>query len=279
MPTPSLFSQKNTLRLASATLLLSILLLSAASCGKKNTANNNKNNDTNSNNKATLSAMDIVSGKIANNELPTRWLKATLAIDASDGKQSQSLNADMRMLRDSIIWLSAYPNLMGFKVEVARALITRDSVKVIDRFNKKYYAKGIDYIQNIVGYPVDFTTLQRIIAGSRLLPNIAPNDVDTLSEGYLLKTKQNTLQEQVLINTTNYTPLRIELNDDFAERDMKLELDDYRTLAGKPFAYKRTVTIHAPALYQAQIQLSDVEASPGPLEMPFAVSNKYERAD
>lgn len=259
-----------------------LLVASIPACRPKNNpSGNNKDNAADKNNdKSKLSATHILAEKIARNELKTKWLKANLAIDASDGKQSQSLNADMRLLRDSLIWLSAYPNLMGFKIEVARALITPDSVKVIDRFNKKYYAKSINYLQTFTGYPIDFATLQRIITGTRLMPDTAlPNDIDTLTEGFLLKTQQNTLNEQVLINTSDYTTKNILLIDDFTEYNIKLALDDYRTVAEKPFAYKRNITIQAPDLYQAQIELSDVEAGTKPLEMPFVVSNKYEKID
>jgi len=61
-------------------------------------------------------------------------------VDADDKKYN--VNANLRMYRDSAIWISV--NAV-FGIEGLRALITKDSVKILDKQNKVYTARSIEY--------------------------------------------------------------------------------------------------------------------------------------
>jgi hypothetical protein len=80
----------------------------------------------------------------------------------SNGK-NYDVNANIRMLRDSTIWISVNA-VLG--IEALRALITRDSVKLIDKLNKTYTARSITYLQDVTSLPLDLPTLQDLIIGN-----------------------------------------------------------------------------------------------------------------
>ena len=82
-------------------------------------------------------------------------------IDADDKKYN--VNANLRMYKDSMIWVSV--NAI-FGIEGLRALITRDSVKIMDRQNKLYTARSIGYLQEVSALPVNLSTLQDLIIGN-----------------------------------------------------------------------------------------------------------------
>ena len=53
-----------------------------------------------------------------------------------------------------------------FGIEGLRALITRDSVKILDKQNKLYTARSIGYLQEVSALPVNLSTLQDLIIGN-----------------------------------------------------------------------------------------------------------------
>jgi hypothetical protein len=220
-------------------------------------------------------AADILSGKIADNELSAKWISATLKINANDGSRSQNFAADMRWQKNEAIWLSIYPNF-GIKIEVARALVTPDSVRVLDRFNRKYYAYPISYLQTQTGYPIDFNTLQRIMSGSRILASESPCQTDTLANEYVLKTTQNTLSETLHISRSNYTATQLLLDDKTTQQSIKIDMAAYKPIDSKMFAHSRKIIIRSSkGSYQASLDFSELSTHTEPLEMPFSVSGKY----
>ena len=70
------------------------------------------------------------------------WLTAKLDIEAeSNGTVYNDLTGQLRMRKDSIVWLSVSAT-MG--VEVLRAKITNDSVWILNRMEKTYLAGSAD---------------------------------------------------------------------------------------------------------------------------------------
>ena len=60
------------------------------------------------------------------------WVTGKAKVEVYEGTNKTEFTASIRMRKDSAIWLSVSPAL---GLEVARVLITRDSIRVIDRLN------------------------------------------------------------------------------------------------------------------------------------------------
>lgn len=71
--------------------------------------------------------------------------KAELTV--RDSKKTFSINIFLRMKRDSVIWINF--NALG-TIELARMKMTRDSVWVLDRFNKKVYIKSFSSLAEML---------------------------------------------------------------------------------------------------------------------------------
>ena len=129
--------------------------------------------------------------------LPER-LSTKTNIQYKSEKENQSVTAQIRIRLDSAIWISVTP-LLG--IEVARVLITKDSVKYLDRFNKKYSAQSIIALKKYIPIEGDFYTLQSIILGNHFTysKNIALKSVLTKNKYYVL----SSLNKKELKNTVN----------------------------------------------------------------------------
>ena len=85
--------------------------------------------------------------KVDSSRVQYTTFNAKLNIDyKSDDGKKYDVNASVRMFRDSAIWISANA-ILG--IEAMRVLITRDSVKLLDKLNKIYTARSVDFLQDV----------------------------------------------------------------------------------------------------------------------------------
>ena len=101
----------------------------------------------------------IMSGRI---DCQTFSAKMKVHYEGSDGKDYE-FNAFIRLQKDKIIWISINA-LLG--IEAFRAIITPDSVKVLNKLDKVYQLRSVNYLQEISHLPFDFKTLQAIVLGN-----------------------------------------------------------------------------------------------------------------
>ncbi|MCB0807539.1 MAG: DUF4292 domain-containing protein, partial [Bacteroidales bacterium] len=88
---------------------------------------------------------DYLFDKLKENELKFEWFSAKFNLDLIIDKKKNSFRGQLRMRKDSAIWVSFSPAL---GIEMARLLITEDSVKFINRINKTYFAGDYRVVNN-----------------------------------------------------------------------------------------------------------------------------------
>lgn len=114
--------------------------------------------------------MNISEGKLYKNlelnELDYRTLyakKVDVSIDIN-GKRN-NLKGILKIERDSFIWMSVTAPL---GIEIARVLLTQDSVKFVDSYNKKYLLTDYGFFYNEFGIHLGFNCIQRILTNAYL---------------------------------------------------------------------------------------------------------------
>ena len=106
----------------------------------------------------------------------TLQLKAKMHYESAEQKQNFTVN--FRLSKNEIIWASLQVPIVG---EVARAYITPDSVKAIDKFNKRVYLYSFKDLQKLINIDVDFFTLQEIILGNAIAIDGKITDIKELA--------------------------------------------------------------------------------------------------
>ena len=85
-----------------------------------------------------------------------------VSIKIVDEDLNLNLRGFVRIKRDSVILIS----INAFAgIEAGRILITRDSVKIIDRLNNGYFVGDHERAKNYAPFPVDFELLQGLFLG------------------------------------------------------------------------------------------------------------------
>jgi hypothetical protein len=101
---------------------------------------------------------------IRSNTIDCQTFSAKMKVhyEGSDGKDYE-FNAFIRLQKDKMIWISINA-VLG--IEAFRALITPDSVKVLNKLDKVYQLRSVNYIQEMSHLPFDFKTMQSILLGN-----------------------------------------------------------------------------------------------------------------
>jgi hypothetical protein len=100
--------------------------------------------------------------KLKSNEFRFNTFDAKLNVEATIDSSSNSFTASLRIKKDSIIWLS----ISKLGIEAARVLITKDSVRFMDRINTQYFKGDFAYITRLMNFQVDYEILQALLVGN-----------------------------------------------------------------------------------------------------------------
>ncbi len=203
-------------------------------------------------------------------------LNAKARIFVEGDGQSIEASANLIWVRDSALWV----NVRKFGIEAARALVTPDSVFVLNRLNKTYTARSLESLQREYNLPAGFDLLQAVIlAKAWILPGIEiksdlQDGLHRLSGSDRQYTVDYRLEEgSFLLRHESF----VQTQD---ARSVTLDFDQYKNLpvAGL-FPYLRQVTASSPKTGKVQInlELSDIEINvPKPIR--FDIPTHYERA-
>jgi len=97
------------------------------------------------------------------NELEFEWFSAKYSAEQIYNKKKTSFKGQVRIARDSLIWISVSPAL---GIEMARLLISNDTVKMLNRFEDNYFISDFGYINRMLNHALDFDMLQAFITGN-----------------------------------------------------------------------------------------------------------------
>lgn len=107
--------------------------------------------------------------KIEEANFDFNYLSAKAKVKVNREGKDFNLTFNIRMQKNEKIWISV--NAIA-SIEVARIMLTKDSVKVIDRINKQYLVKDYAFLSEVLKSEVDFFTIQNMMIGN------APNDLN-----------------------------------------------------------------------------------------------------
>lgn len=156
----------------------------------------------------------------------TLSIKAKAAL--SIGNNSNDVSMNIRIKNNEAIWVSVTA-IAG--LEVARALITPDSVKVINRLENEYSRKPFSYIYEFTNNKISFGTLQAVLVGN-LMPEFLSESTDLTvqTEQTGLKTLIGSMMYNVLVNDQN-SVIQTRLSDAAAGQSLVATYGDFQMIS------------------------------------------------
>lgn len=230
---------------------------------------------------------DSLFGAIINANAPLKWFSAKVDASTNVDNKSNNFNANLRMKIDSAIWLSISPAL---GIEVARAYITRDSLKFINRINGTFFIGNYAYLNNLLQIEVNFDMIQSILIGNAYLHYTVENYASAKDEqGLILSTlKKRKIRRgselelpQILTQEIWYSPSQNKIT--------RMEMQDYRPIRRFSVVYPSFITeqeikvpsrmlIQAQAAKPVSIDLALSRIAVNQVQnLPFSIPKNYEQ--
>ena len=97
------------------------------------------------------------------NRLDYKTISGRAAIRYKDNDHALNLTLNFKIVKDSAIWMSFSP-ILG--IEVSRVLLTRDSLKWLDRLNNRFYAGDYNRLSQIACIQIDYEILQCLLTAT-----------------------------------------------------------------------------------------------------------------
>jgi len=194
--------------------------------------------------------------------------KADLNINGNDN----SVSMNIRIQKGQAIWVSVTA-IAG--LEVARALITPDSVKVLNWLEGTYIKKPFNYIYEFTNNQVDFITIEEIFAGDPLRQALSSrSDFSIEGNQAILKGMLESLAYSIRFNEQDKV-IQSSLKDEGAAQNLLVNYDDFMEIERQ--LIPRQVNIQSEAERKnivINLKYSRVDLNQT-LEMPFKVSKRF----
>lgn len=233
---------------------------------------------------------DYVLSKLKENELKFEWFSAKFSLDLVLNKKKNSFRGQIRMRKDSAIWISFSPAL---GIEMARLLITTDSIKFINRINKSYFDGDYQFVNTFLGTNVDFDVLQSILLGndltyyddSKFRVSYDSREYHLVTAGRsklkkYVKTQEDAERayiQNIYLNPETFKITKMKIKE-LTKESKKLDAfyDDFQDIDGQLFPYHLMFDITAEKPVEVDVFYSKTDLTSAQ-EFPFKISSKYER--
>lgn len=202
----------------------------------------------------------------------TLSMKAKAKIDFGGNRNNVTMN--IRMEKGRRIWVSITA-LAG--IEVARALITPDSVKVRNNFQAVYLKKPFSYLHRYANKQISFDWLESILSGNTITDFVNEKaKIEDVSGLWVLEGERESLAYKVFFDALMKINQNT-INDLNAGQALKVVYNGaYQDLDGALFPNGVTISSMA-GIKNVNIELEYSAAQRNvPLEFPFSVPGKYE---
>ena len=207
-------------------------------------------------------------------EFETFSAKVNTDYEGGDRKK-YDVNVIIRMKKDSLIWISVNAAL---GIEAMRVLIDNDSVRILNKLDKEYQVRSLEYLTEVAALPLDLRAVQELIIGNPVFldTNIvsystAENNISLLSEGQWFR-------HLITMNNNDHLVLHSKLDDVniLRNRTCFLTYAEYETDKGVKFSTNRTISVTEKNKLDVKLKFKQY-AFNETLTYPFSVPKNYKK--
>ena len=211
-------------------------------------------------------------------------VKISSKITASDLRVSP-LDAIIYIESDKKIW----SNITFLIIPAARAIITPEGIKAMDRYNKNYIDSDFDYLNNLLNVNfIDYKTLEKLLMGRTFMHITNSNSkIVKNAEGYQLTSITN--QKIVTNEVTREYKVEMQYTEDFNLNWVKLQ--DVKSNDAIEIVYEnwetfpnevklpKNVKIIIKGSKTSQILMENTKFDFSRMETPYSVPANYKKID
>ncbi|MEP6927220.1 MAG: DUF4292 domain-containing protein [Ginsengibacter sp.] len=209
------------------------------------------------------------------NRINFTTFSAKIKVQYEDNKGKQpDFNAFVRLYKDSVLWVSI--NATFLSIEAFKILITRDTIIIINKLDKKVEYHSFNYIEEIAHIPLNFSTLQDIIIGNPVYTGDSVVAYRQTENRLLIGTVGKFFKNLLTVSADNNLIERSKLDDiDIGQnRTADLTYGEYEKNNGVSFATYREITVAEKTKVDVTLLFKQYEFNKE-LSFPFKVPGNY----
>lgn len=214
-------------------------------------------------------------------EIDFRYLTAKSKISFKSHREDiDNANVSIRVRKDSVIWLS----ISKLGIEAVRGMITRDSVRIMDKLHRQYSAYDFPTLSKQFNFEMNFDLLQALIVGNLPLPKRPAQKIKNERDYLLLRQSEGKVMVENYIGEQDRKLKKLMLTEQPTKNTLRLDYDDFTSLNNFLFPYTSLVTLDYKSktdgqFYQTLLRIKHnkvemVDKNPG---FPFTVPANYQR--
>lgn len=211
------------------------------------------------------------------NYINFKTFSAKIKVEYQDSKGKQpDVTAIVRVVKDSAIWISLTASFLN--IEIYRALITRDSVILLNKQEKEVQYRSLDYLQEVTEIPFDYNTLQDLLVGNPVFTDSNIVYYKKTEDRVLFSMVGRFFKNLVTLSADNNLLMHSKLDDVDITRSRTADLTygDYENKTGFNFSTYREITVSEKNKLDIQLNFKQYEFNKE-LSVLFNIPKNYTR--
>ena len=200
----------------------------------------------------------------------------TLAIrakaDMNINNDSHDVSMNIRIRKDEVIWVS----VTAFAgIEAARALITPDSVKILNRLQGEYTARPFSFIHRFTNQQVDFKTVQALFTATAFPGTLSQQSDFSITNNQTAVSGNFSSLFYRLLFDENVRLVQNQLEDKSSGQTLTVNYSDFQEVNGQRLPYG--VNISSVANNKnigLRLRCNSVELNTN-IDIPFTVPKRF----
>lgn len=205
--------------------------------------------------------------------IPFNTFSAKVKMDYDGTEGNGQATVYLRMQKDSIIWLSL-TGALG--IEGFRVMITKDTVKIMNKLEKVIQYRRINYLQELTQVPIDFQNLQDILIGNPVYIDSNIISYQLTNTNLLVLMAGKVFKNLLTIDRDNLHILHSKLDDVNPARNRTADItyDNYEKVDDFYFSAARKISVAEKAKLDVNLEFKQYDFNKAQ-SFPFNIPKNY----
>lgn len=225
---------------------------------------------------------------MSDNEFKFDWLYVKSNVNTIFENEDKTFDAKVRLKKDSIMLIT----IELLTIDFAKVLITKDSIKMVDYHNKKYFKGDFNFINELLNADLDFNVIQAIIVGNSAEFKDDEEKLKPVTDRqnccYMLSTERKRRLKRIekgaedlkkamqvmTLNPDNYKIVKNEFSEPENNRSFTVEYSNFKERDSVFAPYNVNIDIRAQKNMNIKIEYVRIEKNK-PQKFVFNIPPKY----
>lgn len=215
--------------------------------------------------------------KVEVREIDFNYFESKTKVRYQEGEQKLNGNATIRIKKDSLIWFSVSPSV---GIEITRAVITPDTIIVMNRLEKEFYTFNFKTLSDYFNFKIDYNLVQSVLLGNLPVEFENDDEIEKSGDYYKISRKKGFLSIDSYVQNQTKKLETVIMKEVFGKNQLSLKYGDFGELNEYLFPNSCQVNLtydtpKGPVVTSVDIEHSKAEISDKALRFPFNIPSRY----